>query len=53
MKDKNFYYKKDRLNQLRGFCAVVQSGSVNKAAKIVGVEPTAVSKQVKALEDSK
>lgn len=52
MKDKNFYYKKDRLNQLRGFCAVVQSGSVNKAAKIVGVEPTAVSKQVKALEDS-
>ena len=46
----NFYYKKDRLNQLRGFCATVQTNSIIKASKIVGVEPTAVSKQISGLE---
>lgn len=46
----NFYYKKDRLNQLRGFCSTVQTNSIIKAAKIMHVEPTTISKQIKALE---
>lgn len=50
MESKDFYYKKDRLNQLRGFCAVVEAGSVNKARDKMGVEPTAISKQIIALE---
>ena len=46
-----FYYKKDRLNQLRGFCTTVQNNCIAKeAAKKLGVEPAAVSKQIQALE---
>ncbi len=46
-----FYYKKDRLNQLRGFCITVQNNCIAKeAAKELGVEPAAVSKQIQALE---
>jgi len=50
MIDEKFYYKKDRLNQLRGFCAIVQTGSMNKAAAKLGVEPPTISKQIIALE---
>ena len=50
MTDSRFYYKKDRLNQLRGFCAIVQTGSMNKAATKLGVEPPTISKQIIALE---
>lgn len=50
MADNNFYYKKDRLNQLRGFCMAVKHNSVNKAARELGVEPATVSKQISALE---
>lgn len=49
--DNNFYYKKNRLNQLRGFCAVVQSGcSGVKAAEKTNIEPAAISKQISTLE---
>jgi DNA-binding transcriptional LysR family regulator len=46
----NFYYKKDRLNQLRGFCAFVQEGTIVKAGKKIGIENSTISKQIKALE---
>lgn len=46
----NFYYKKDRLNQLRGFCALVQEGTIVKAGQKIGVENATISKQIKALE---
>ena len=46
-----FYYKKDRLNQLRGFCAVVQNDcSLIKASEKLGLEKPAISKQISALE---
>lgn len=50
-KSNSFYYKKDRLNQLRGFCAFVQSKcSTIKASKMLGMEQPAISKQINALE---
>ena len=50
MKD-GFYYKKDRMGQLRGFCAMVQNDcSVTKAAEKLGLERPAVSRQLTALE---
>jgi len=51
VKEKDFYYKKSRLNQLRGFCNVVQCGcSGVKAAARAHIEPTAISKQISSLE---
>ena len=50
-KANSFYYKKDRLNQLRGFCAVVQNDcSLIKASEKLGLEKPAISKQISALE---
>ena len=46
----DFYYKKDRLNQLRGFCSTVKNNSIVKASKEIGVEPGTISKQIRALE---
>jgi len=49
--EKDFYYKKDKLNQLRGFCSVVQCNcSISKAADKLGLEQPAISKQISALE---
>lgn len=48
--DSQFYYKKDKLSQLRGFCTMVQTNSMIEAAKKIGVEPAAISKQIKSLE---
>lgn len=46
-----FYYKKDRLNQLRGFCYTVQCGCCAKrAAEKMNVEPGSVNKQITSLE---
>ena len=46
-----FYYKKDRLNQIRGFCAVVQNGcSATKASKVLHLEPATIGQQIKSLE---
>ena len=49
--DKEFYYKRNRLNQLRGFCSVVQCDCcVSKAAVKNNMEQTTFSKQIMALE---
>lgn len=46
-----FYYKKDRLNQIRGFCAVVRNGcSATKASKVLNLEPATIGQQIKSLE---
>lgn len=48
-----FYYKKSRLNQLRGFVTTVQSScSARQAAEKLGVEPATIGKQIASLEDS-
>lgn len=46
-----FYYKKDRLNQLRGFCSTVESGClIGMAARKMDLEQPTISKQIMALE---
>jgi DNA-binding transcriptional LysR family regulator len=45
-----FRYKQNRLQQLRGFCAVVESRSVSKAAARLRLAQPTVSLQVQALE---
>lgn len=48
----NFYYKKDRLNQLRGFCTTFQCDfSANQAATKLHLEPGTICKQINSLED--
>ena len=49
--DSYFYYKKDRLNQLRGFCTTVKCDCLQaKASKELHVEPATVNKQIASLE---
>ena len=49
--ESHFYYKKDRLNQLRGFCTTVMCEcSQVQAAKRLNVEPATVNKQISSLE---
>lgn len=51
VKDIDFYYKRSRLNQLRGFCSVVQNGcSIVRASEKTNVEADTISKQVRSLE---
>jgi DNA-binding transcriptional LysR family regulator len=45
-----FRYKQNRFQQLRGFCAVVETRSVSKAANRLSLAQPTVSLQVKALE---
>jgi LysR family cys regulon transcriptional activator len=45
-----FRYKQNRLQQLRGFCAVVELNSVSKAAARLNLTQPTVSLQVQALE---
>src|SRR5215471_27458 len=45
-----FRYKQNRLQQLRGFCAVVESNSVSKAAARLNLTQPTISLQVQALE---
>src|SRR5438093_3262754 len=45
-----FRYKQNRLQQLRGFCAVVELHSVSKAAVRLHLSQPTVSLQVQALE---
>lgn len=47
----NFYYKHNRLQQLRGFCFAAQYGNISHAAKSMGLAHTSVSLQIKALEE--
>lgn len=47
-----FYYKRNRLKQLRGFCTVVQQNcSLTQASKVLGLERSALSLQIKSLEE--
>jgi DNA-binding transcriptional LysR family regulator len=45
-----FRYKQNRLQQLRGFCAVVETRSVSKAAERLRLTQPTVSLQVQSLE---
>ncbi len=45
-----FRYKQNRLHQLRGFCAVVETKSVSKAAVRLRLTQPTISLQVQALE---
>jgi len=45
-----FYYKKSRLQQLKGFCKVAQLKSISEAAKKMQLTTSAVSVQIKSLE---
>jgi DNA-binding transcriptional LysR family regulator len=47
---KDFFYKSNRLQQLRGFCLAAQLGSISGAAAILRLSHAAVSIQIKSLE---
>ncbi len=47
---KDFYYKSNRLQQLRGFYYTVQLGSVSKAAERMGLQQSTVTMQIQSLE---
>ncbi len=44
------YYKQNRLQQLRGFCYTLQTGSISKAADRMNLSQPSVSLQIQALE---
>jgi DNA-binding transcriptional LysR family regulator len=50
MSGDRFYYKQNRLKQLRAFCHAAQTGSISKAAERLFLSQPSVSLQVKALE---
>ncbi len=47
---KQFYYKRNRLQQLKGFCYAIQTGSVSEAARKIGLGQSAVTLQIQSLE---
>ena len=47
---RTFRYKQNRLQQLKGFCAVVEARSVSKAANRLSLTQPTVSLQVQSLE---
>lgn len=47
---KQFYYKHNRLQQLKGFYYTVQSGSISKAAAKNGLSQSAITLQIQSLE---
>ena len=49
-KTKQSHYKRNRLQQLRGFCYAAQTGSVSKAAEMIFLSQPSVSLQIQALE---
>lgn len=46
----SFFYKSNRLQQIRGFYYTIQLGSVSQAAIKMGLQQSAVSMQIKSLE---
>lgn len=49
-KIRQFYYKKSRIQQYKGFCYTVRLGTIKKAGESLGVSASAVTMQIKALE---
>lgn len=47
---KQFYYKHNRLQQLKGFYYAVQTGSISKAAAKIGLTQSAITLQIQSLE---
>lgn len=47
---KQFYYKRNRLQQIKGFCYTVQTGSMIKSAEKMGLTPSTITLQVQSLE---
>lgn len=47
---KQFYYKKNRLQQLKGFYYTIQTGSVSQAAQKMGLNQSTVTLQIQSLE---
>ncbi len=47
---KHFYYKKNRIQQLKGFYNTVQTGSISKSAEKMGLSQSAVTLQIQSLE---
>lgn len=47
---KQFYYKRNRLQQLKGFYYTVQTGSVSKAAEKMGLNQSTITLQIQSLE---
>lgn len=47
---KQFYYKRNRIQQLKGFYYTVQTKSISKAAKKMGLTQAAVTLQIQSLE---
>ncbi len=50
MLPKQFYYKRNRIQQLKGFYYTVQTKSISKAAKKMGLTQAAVTLQIQSLE---
>ena len=47
---KQFYYKRNRLQQLNGFYHTVQTGSISKAAKKMNLTQSTITLQIQSLE---
>ena len=47
----DFYYKRNRIQQIRGFITVVQNGTFAKASDVLRVSRSSVFSQVKSLEN--
>jgi len=45
-----FYYKNNRLQQIRGFCNAVMCGSMTKAGQNLGLSQSTISLQIRSLE---
>jgi hypothetical protein len=46
----NYSYKKNKLDQLKGFCAVVECGTIVEAAKKLHISESSISLQISSLE---
>lgn len=46
----SFFYKSNRLQQLRGFTCAAQFGNISRAAKHLRMSPASISVQIKSLE---
>ena len=47
---KQLYYKKNCLQQLKGFCYTVQTGNMSKAAEKMGLNQSTITLQIQSLE---